>query len=279
MGNVKKSIMTTNNFTSQEEELLKHGYYSTEENTSYKNIDWNTPIYKIMPYNYVLDMMRDNKLTLTQIRNWFDDDSYELFLLKQRFYLNDKPEPNLVNQHIPYFYGQSWSFQKESDALWRIYSKNHNSVKIKTTLRKLIPLCEQQPQNTVTKIGEINYVDRKDIIYEIDSLNKNKSFSVSNFFDIVYRASFTKMRAFECEKEFRIISQMENDVHSSPAPNIIKFNISPDFIEEITFDPRMQKSVCTEIEKQIKQINKKITFTNDPSYDEINEKIFLYYKM
>lgn len=36
-------------------------------------------------------------------------------------------------------YGQSWTLDEESDALWRIYSSKENwGVKVKTTIKKTI---------------------------------------------------------------------------------------------------------------------------------------------
>ncbi len=93
-------------------------------------------MYKYIPLKYVLNMLDTKAIRFDNIMKW--EDVYENFVDKEDIYLinskcNDIP-------HSIYF-GQSWTVQEESDAMWRIYSPDQKSVRVKTIYPLIFGVC------------------------------------------------------------------------------------------------------------------------------------------
>ncbi len=63
------------------------------------------------------------------------DDEYENFFLRNNFF--DAAGQICTIDVLKETFGMSWPLQSETDPLWRIYSQDERSVKLKTPLRKL----------------------------------------------------------------------------------------------------------------------------------------------
>ena len=96
--------------------------------------DIDRPIYRIMSIDCLLKGLQTNELTLTRIRRW--NDPFEAFLLRAKGRLPTGELVSLSGIHDQYF-GQCWTLNEDSDAMWRIYSPKTDAVKIRTTPRKL----------------------------------------------------------------------------------------------------------------------------------------------
>lgn len=92
------------------------------------------PIFKVLKFDYLLDMFLTKRNTLLNPSNW--DDPYENLFLNSE--VEFKSGLCLKSELGKSIFCQSWSSLKESDAMWRIYSPDNNSVKISTTPRKII---------------------------------------------------------------------------------------------------------------------------------------------
>lgn len=90
-------------------------------------------VYRIMPVKRVFELFESRQNVLVKPKNW--EDPFENFILKCPVMFSDgtlAPIP-LRDQT----YGQCWTFQKASDAMWRIYSPKSDAVRLRSTVDKL----------------------------------------------------------------------------------------------------------------------------------------------
>ena len=95
-------------------------------------------IYKYMSFDKFIAMVEKQELYLTRIDHW--DDTFEGYLLSH--YLTHDGRFSFVTHRqaikeciLKSIYAQSWTCDgQESDAMWRIYSKDCKGVRIKCSL-------------------------------------------------------------------------------------------------------------------------------------------------
>ncbi len=199
------------------------------------NMIMNQNIYQILPLEYLDAILVNKKLRFNNIfKSW--DDPYELFLFRNMFkkdnWLNGE-----INRIQNCFYGQCWSFLRNSDALWQIYSKDKRSVRIRTKLQTLVDIVAQNALGEyIPSYGWVKYETQKAIN------EKRKQFlnNSNNWFPdsaAVKDSLFVKRSAFAYEKEFRVILQTTLSVKNR---SYIEISVDPEFfIDQIAFDPRM----------------------------------------
>jgi hypothetical protein len=191
--------------------------------------NYNIPIFKFMPFEYVVRTLKDNQLLVAQTQKW--EDVYENFLLKTRM-------SSEIKKYLPVFYGQCWSFRRETDALWRIYSPSKDSVRIKTTIKKLAEVAVQEknagPHTLRHVIAPVRYFTPSQFTRWMKA-KKRSVVDDSSLCDSL----FIKRTEFSHESEIRLI--MMKDVQSKEKyPPFIRLDVQPNkLIDEITFDPRL----------------------------------------
>lgn len=220
-----------------------------------KKRNYDVPIYRIIPIDYILKIIEKKELTLSQTILW--EDVYENFLSKTKFYIRNNMTSIGYSLSI---YGQCWSLKKESDALWRIYSQNKHSVRIKTTINKLYNVSFNEKNyekfSTHTRnIGQVEYFSKSQIINWIKERKAKNIFL--NIFDEV-DSLFIKRKEFKHESEVRLIIYKvlkEEDIVYQNQKRFIKLNINPnEIIEEITFDPRLDDDTFFTYKNAIKKM-------------------------
>jgi len=204
-------------------------------------------LYKILPYKYLLDWIYKDSMSFNQVSSW--EDVYELFLFKQNYIKNSNPvDFKAASMSI---YGQSWSLQKDLDALWRIYSSDKLSVRIKTTfslLKKALENSNAMSHHIGTYLGRVEYMRKNQIIERLKDVYVKDIFSEQNIVDSL----FVKRDAFSYEREIRIILWQENDVHSKAPNPIVSINVHPaDFIKEVAFDYRLDDGLYTSLKSAL----------------------------
>lgn len=239
-----------------------------------KEIDENTPIYKIMKLDYVLAMINNKKLRVDQIIAW--DDPYENVFLKQKY--QTLIQPGMADVSVDdvrdAIYGQSWSLKGESDAMWRIYSHEHKSVRIKTTIGKLFDVIYTNDDCMVNSyIGIIDYTTKKDIVDVIKQYSKT-GITIQDFAAQAINMSFVKRNNFSHEQEVRILKTLSTEEFNARKRagedvSYLEFDIIfNDLIDEICLDPVLSLSEVRNQKKQLravgvddKKIKKSVLYT------------------
>lgn len=136
-------------------------------------LDLDKPIYKYMPLKYVESMIKNKELCVNRASSW--DDVYENFLLKSTF---DIGGIKVTAEHTSdLIYGQSWTYLRESDAMWRIYSSKYAkiadaTIRIRTTLRILLKYAFRSDLHTMRSyMGMVQYMYGTDLNKWIEALN------------------------------------------------------------------------------------------------------------
>jgi hypothetical protein len=200
--------------------------------------DFNRPVYRFMKYKHLLSMINDSELKIAKISSW--DDTYENFFWKSNFNLQDGVSFN-SGDILKNFWGQCWTTEKDSVAMWHSYSPDKQSVRIKTTIQKLInAVCAEERDMCLSYWGLVEYKTKNELICWLNE--QSPIMSLPKFKEIAKESLFFKRDLFEYENEFRII--FNGDHESDSELKAYKIDVT-NFIEEIVFDPRI-KPCCRE---------------------------------
>lgn len=223
-----------------------------------KESEFDKPIFKVLKYDYLLDMVSNKLNTLLNPIKW--EDPYE------NLFLNSKIEfagaTYLKSELGKSMFCQCWSFTKESDAMWRIYSLDYNSVKISTTPRKLITsFLEIHNDYNKTFIGKVKYLKSLDLKILFENNAKTWVFEEGGLGHT--KTLLHKRYPFKHENEIRLIHNTFIDLES----DILKYPIEPNnLIENIIFDPRIDYSIFKKRKQDLRELGFRKTIVKSNLY-------------
>lgn len=229
-----------------------------------KDLELN--IYRIYPLNRFIEIMKQNQNVLVKTSLW--EDPFENFILNSTGKLSTGESFTIASRDQ--YFGQCWSWKRESDAMWRIYSQHikdsktqelitdNIGIKVKSTVRKVFePLFSIQNNHTNpynkeiynlnSFIGKVKYHSKKDLI---KLLKENGSDLILDQLGIGQASTLMLKRlAFTHEKEIRIL--YHNNM-GNPLDKIYPYKIDPNLcFEEIVVDPRIPEEVYQQIKNKI----------------------------
>lgn len=223
-----------------------------------------TPIYQILPLEYAISILQNRVLRFNNVSKYWED-PYELFLFKQNIFIEGTPFH--INDYDKKLYGQCWSLNKDTDAMWRIYSSKKKGVRIKTTIGKMIQVLDQtRGMNwTAPAFGLVKYVDIKFIKEYLHQIEKDGS---GKFFEMMSDSLFYKREQFSHEKEVRFIIQTEGvDGFQYNDGDFLNLQIDPtELIEEISLDPRLDANDVTRLTSELRDLNIHIPISQSDLY-------------
>ena len=211
--------------------------------TNEDDLDNDMPLYRVIPFNRLLGILLKGQITFTLTKSW--EDVYENFLLKSTFHTG-LMENQKLDSYQDTLYGLCFTTKRESDAMWRIYSQDKNSIRIRTNLGYIIDMLNKGPINSPYKrleirIGEVDYPFNHILREKYESLTENEI--LDNFNKHLLDSMFLKRNEFSHEKEFRIIIRgLKATIKPyQQLPRYLNFPVDPNqFIEKIAFDPRLE---------------------------------------
>lgn len=196
---------------------------------------FNLVMYKYIRLDYVLNMLDTKKLRFDNIKRW--EDVYENFVDKEEIILLNSEREEM---HSRVYYGQSWTAQEESDAMWRIYSHAGQVVKVMTVYPLLFHVLGQGiDKNRDNKLWPtIDYVFYADENEISEWLLSNTPMNIWAFIELQNEGIFIKRREFEHEKEIRVILSCDNKEEKG----YVELDFDPNQVfREIVIDPRMNE--------------------------------------
>lgn len=146
-------------------------------------------LYRILKFQHAAQIFTRKTLRFTRPELW--EDPYEKTLEKLR-----KTD----------VFAQCWCSQAVSDAMWRIYSPDHLSVRISTTTKKL-----REALNSRNIAKQYNFIFR-DVCYlpqyefNIKTRNLKKEINENYSIEAATEMLFFKRNPFNHESEFRVQS-------------------------------------------------------------------------
>lgn len=200
--------------------------------TNIKESEIDKPIYRIISLERLLELFLTKTNTLVKPKMW--EDVFENFILKSSVRLcnGEIVEYNLHDR----IYGQCWTLQNASDAMWRIYSSDKKGLRIRTTIRKLAEsLGNAQPSlpDVRCRIGRVEYLSEKKLMEVANSTFDDSGIGV----DELFRSLLVKRRAFLHESEVRALYEELDDISFSN--DLYRYKIDPHYlIDQIMIDPR-----------------------------------------
>lgn len=210
-------------------------------------------IYRIIPLSRLYELFKNSENVLVKPSMW--DDPFENFILKSKVRFRNGKTYGF--SHKNGFYGQCWTLNKASDAMWRIYSEDKCSVRIRSTIRKLFnSLYDSQSHDSLACIGLRN---EKCFIGRVKYLpnNKLKVFASEVFSEQAGTKTYSlasslcvKRPAFKHENEIRII-HFEHDVKKYDE-DLFRYQFdSHEVIDQLMLDPRLDVNEAEKIKKEI----------------------------
>ena len=199
-----------------------------------ENRDQN--LFRIIPFDLLLQILNEKENTLVRTSLW--EDVYENFLLKENF--KYQGEVYSINHAASRFFGQCWSSRSVSDAMWRIYSPDKKSVRIKTTVGRLWDSVQAGSDGGCLYLGKVQYFQQTKIR---DDLIASSPFSARQINNLIISSLFAKRSSFSHESEYRLIydSSSNSDDYNRNVKRI-KMEDPLALIMNIYFDSRADKA-------------------------------------
>lgn len=228
------------------------------ENNIIKIENLDIPIYRIFSFKRFKELITEKQLVLVKPSMW--DDPYENFILKTEVDCGNGEIASLEDLNRTW-YGQCWTENNDTDAMWRIYSHDKTGVRVKTTVRKLFSSVYD---NTDTYaglkyfIGKVEYKSKSEIINLMNSTTFT-GMTLGGQNNIFAEFLCIKRTEFNHENEVRIIVDDIGD--KKGVDGLYKIDIEPnDLFDEICLDPRLSDLDVINLTAQIKSfgINTKI---------------------
>lgn len=230
------------------------------------------PIYQILPFKYLKAIFENKVLCFSNItKRW--EDPYELFLYKHNIDVEGTPVDKYIEPFTKHTYGQCWSLLRDTDAMWRIYSPNKKSVRIKTTIGKMIGVLDQMRgiRGAVALFGKVNYLNKSQLENWLTEWMAKGSGELHNAYN---DSLFIKRIEFSHESEMRFIIQDRRKIKENEHDEIVNadgfftLKVDPyDFIEEIAFDPRINTTSFKELADEISILSGRIPLCRSDLYD------------
>jgi len=206
----------------------------------------NYPAYRIISRERLYELFDKQKNTLIKLHKW--EDPFENFILRLKGQLPNGEVVEFGQRHD--FYGQCWTLRGNTDAMWRIYSTDKKSLRIKVRIRKLIETLAPTVIGPVF-VGKVRYLTTEGLLRWAKNVLRNAK---SPDINLLARTVLVKRTAFSHEQEVRLLYFDPREEQ----PITFQYPVDPHtFIEEIVIDPRLS---LAEIDRFIEEIRVKTGF-------------------
>ena len=163
------------------------------------NLRPNTRIYRVFPRIRFFELFEQETNTLVQPKLW-NDPFENLFLQPAVKPLNGDTASFRFHDAV---YGQCWTLESRSDALWQIYSKQCDGIRVRTTVGMLIDSLRAANRDVADQnciIGRVSYERDKQLRAFARSMFVNHERT-----EAIARSQLLKRRAFRQENEVRLL--------------------------------------------------------------------------
>jgi hypothetical protein len=198
--------------------------------------DISSPIYRIISFENLVKIFKSNKMAFVKPEKW--DDPFENIIAKTKIDMGTSLGESFFESGIRNnSHGNCWTKKPISDAIWRIYSHDKKSVRIKSTpevlSRNIQKWLENYPKSKLF-IGKVEYLNTNQI------RAKAKIFAKSVLSGDLSKAAaeslLFKRKAFSHEEEVRVLIIDQHDISKDGVLNI---DIDPhDLIHTVVIDSR-----------------------------------------
>ena len=209
--------------------------------------DLNKYVYRTISMDRLLELFETGENTLVKPSLW--EDTFENFVLKSK--LQTESGETIEYDVHDRLYGQCWTLEKSSDAMWRIYSQDKKGIRIRTTIGDLFDSLNEASVDTpkcLFSIGKVEYLKETSLVSRA-----NKTFESNGGvrFGNLFKSLLIKRRAFKHENEVRLMFLDWSEKAGSE--KIYKYSINPHkLVTQMMIDPRVSYADFKNIEAVIR---------------------------
>jgi hypothetical protein len=188
-------------------------------------------------------MLEKKELVFVRPSCW--SDPMENIIFNATILKDGKPYDHPAKKNI---YGQCWSYEGDSFALWQIYTtkpddkgktKRHLGIRITTHIDKLKQLSKSNSGKFY--YGLVNYLWKKDLV----KLPKDKEFikglKVTKLNEDHLKTLLVKRKSYSYENELRLLAVPDKSHIDKVNEILCRLKIEPlDFISSLRLDPAMK---------------------------------------
>lgn len=245
------------------------------------SVDLDRPIYRIYALDRFMGMLATGEDALVNPTKW--QDPFENFFLERTEVVDGDGAVSQLSNLAGDWYGQCWSLNEETDAMWRIYSpepSKQTGVKVRTTVQRLLGnLCAVGSHAAYLQffIGKVDYVTQDDITSLMSGLTFAGMMSGGQG-DRFANLLCVKRTAFEHEQEVRLLYHDVTSVGQSKRGNggLFKFALDPSSLfDEVVLDPRLVDGDAVRIERQLVGAGCGLPISRSPLYQSPSFRIRL----
>jgi hypothetical protein len=211
-------------------------------------------IYRIELMDRFMQILDNKELVFVRPACW--SDPMENIIFNARMIKDGQPYTHPAKQNI---YGQCWSYNGDSYALWQIYTtkpdnrgktRRHIGIRITTEIDRLKQLS--QHNQGMFYYGLMDYKWKKDL----DKLPKDAEFIKGlriMDLDIHHlKTLLVKRRSYAYENEFRLLAVPNKEHIDESRDFLCRLKIEPkEFISEILVDPIMDPSAFKKFKEKM----------------------------
>lgn len=208
-------------------------------------IERKNKIYRVLPRDRFFSLFEERQNALVLPKKW--QDPFENIILKSKVKMATGEIGKFASHDN--VYGQCWTLESASDAIWQIYSREQNAVRVRTTVGKLIDSLRSVHRDLADVsyfIGRVEYLTERRL-REFGRTIFKKDITP----EAVARSLLVKRRAYKHENEVRLILYFEpkSIKHSN---GIYKYKLSPlDVIDQAMIDGRVPYAEFVPFKKEI----------------------------
>ncbi|MDF1617322.1 DUF2971 domain-containing protein [Petrocella sp. FN5] len=220
--------------------------------------DIDKKIYRIFDIERFEQMLLDNANIFVAPRLWddpYEDILYSIFKDNDEIFFDYK-----VNRHA--LFGQCWTTNEDSDAMWRIYSQRNRGVKVEVKLRDYHDYLEVNSNGSGSRVlvSKVEYLSSRKIEENLLDAKVDADFLYGlkggwdDFPNIRMKSLSYKRTEFEHEKEIRVLLYTSN----AQKNQILKIEMDINKIfKAITLDPRLKKDEFEYLKKRLQTLGYK----------------------
>ena len=196
------------------------------------NIEPKTRIYRIFPRVRFFELFEEKRNALVQPKKWHDP--FENIFLKSPV--------RAVTGEIQSFgfhdsvYGQCWTRENASDAMWQIYSKNGDGIRVRTTVGKLIDSLRAAHRDLADMrcfVGRVRYERDKQLREFCMSMLVKHTRA-----EAIAQSLLIKRRAYRYENEVRLVYIASSETREEDW--VYKYGLEPlEIFDQVMVDGRV----------------------------------------
>ena len=221
------------------------------ERKNYLNFDepfLDKLVYRYMKLDKFFMLFEGGQNALSHPSNW--GDPFENFILNAKIKGTDGKLRNFGFRDR--VYGQCWTVERRSDALWQIFcpmkDRKAQGIRIRTSLRKLGATFSRNLSHADCQhafIGKVEYLSDKKLFGTGRSIFMNRVDP-----EKIARSLLMKRNAFKHEAEVRLVYQMT--LGEPAGDGLFRYPVDPHaLVDQVMIDPRFQPAEASELKRKI----------------------------